>query len=299
MAGSKRPVVIGLEDSPEGRDALALGGALAAALGARPLLATAVALEGARGERELDPAAGAEPAPVLESARERLADLDPETRALASGSAAHALHDLAERESALAVVLGSTARGPLGRVLPGSTAVRLLHGSPSAVAVAARGLAHTDPLRLLHIAVAFDGSPESSVALQAGIGLAERCNAALAVFVVCEPVGFGAASTPAATPTVEQRTHHEREARRTLDHGLSRVPGDLPVTGRVLEGEAGGALVDVSADFDLIVVGSRAHGPLRRTLLGSTSRRLLNGAGCSVLALPRGVPAGDFTGQDS
>jgi hypothetical protein len=44
----------------------------------------------------------------------------------------------------------------------------------------------------------------------------------------------------------------------------------------------------VSEDFDLIVVGSRGYGPLRRTILGSTSRRLFGGSRCSVLAVPRG-----------
>lgn len=292
---ARESVLIGLEDTEEGRDALALGAALAEALGARALLASSVALAAeVLSERELDLAARAGAAELFDSAREQLSGLEVETRALGSGSAAHALHDVAADESPLALVLGSTDRGPIGRVLPGSTAVRLLQGSPCAVAVAARGLAAAGPLRLLHIAVAFHGSPESSVALAAAIGLAERSNAALAVFTVCEPAGYGTATLPAAAPTVEQRAHREREARRVLDAGLSRVPPDLPVSGRVLEGEPGGALIDVSADYDLLVVGSRDHGPLRRTLLGSTSRRLFNGAGCSVMALPRGVEADRF-----
>jgi hypothetical protein len=40
-------------------------------------------------------------------------------------------------------------------------------------------------------------------------------------------------------------------------------------------------------------VGSRSHGPLRRLILGSTSRRLVREAACPVLVLPRGawIPA--------
>jgi nucleotide-binding universal stress UspA family protein len=286
----ERSIVIGLEDSDEGRDALALGAALAEALDARPLAATAVAPSKDGPEQ----AAGAETAELFEQARSRLENLDPEPRAIASSSAAHALHDLAESESALALVLGSTHRGPLGRVLPGSTAERLLHGAPCGVAVAARGLATNEPVRLLHIAVAFDGTAEASVALRVGVGLAQRCNAALAVFTVTEPAGFGAAATPAGAPTAEQQTRREQQVRETLDAGLSRVPPDLPVTGRLLHGDPESALIDVSADHDLMVVGSRGHGPVHRTLLGSTTRRLFNGAHCSILALPRGVEADPY-----
>lgn len=292
---AERSIVIGLEESDEGRDALALGAALAKALGARPLPATAVELHsGTLTEDEERQAIEAETAELFEEARERLSDLDPDPRGMASSSAARALHDLAEAESALTLVLGSTHRGPLGRVLPGSTAERLLHGAPCGVAVAARGLAGDEPARLLHIAVAFDGSPEAAVALQVGVGLAQRCNAALAVFTVTEPAGYGTAATPAAAPTAEQQTHRERQVRETLDSGLTRVPPDLPVTGQLLHGDPESALIDVSPDHDLLVVGSRGHGPLRRTLLGSTTRRLFNGAHCSVLALPRGAEADPY-----
>ena len=40
------------------------------------------------------------------------------------------------------IVVGSTHTGRAGRVLPGSTAERLLHGSPCPVAVAPKGYAH-------------------------------------------------------------------------------------------------------------------------------------------------------------
>lgn len=287
-----RSIVIGLEDSAEGRDALELGAALAEALGARPLPAMAVELPGgALAEDAQRRAVEAKTSELFEEAHERLSSLDPDPRGIVSSSAARALHDLAESESALALVLGSTHRGPLGRVLPGSTAERLLHGAPCGVAVAARGLAAGGPARLLHIAVAFDGSAEAAVALRVGVGLAQRCNAALAVFTVTEPVRFGAAATPAGAPTAEQQASRERRVRETLDAGLSRVPPDLPVTGQLLQGDPESALIDVSADHDLLVVGSRGHGPLRRTLLGSTTRRLFNGAHCSVLALPRGAEA--------
>jgi nucleotide-binding universal stress UspA family protein len=57
----------------------------------------------------------------------------------------------------------------------------------------------------------------------------------------------------------------------------------------VLTGDAGSQLAEVSGDFDLMVTGSRAYGPLRRTLLGSTTRKLIRASACPVLVLPRGL----------
>src|SRR5204863_8181159 len=62
-----------------------------------------------------------------------LKDIAPEridARAGARHSAAHPLHDVAPAEQAAIVVVGSTHTGHLGRVVPGATAERLLHGSP-------------------------------------------------------------------------------------------------------------------------------------------------------------------------
>jgi nucleotide-binding universal stress UspA family protein len=58
-----------------------------------------------------------------------------ECRELASRSAARALHEAAEADDAGLLVVGSTSRGTLGRVLPGSTAERLMHGAPCPIAV--------------------------------------------------------------------------------------------------------------------------------------------------------------------
>ena len=38
-----------------------------------------------------------------------------------------------------------------------------------------------------------------------------------------------------------------------------------------------------------MVAGSRSWGPLKRTMLGSTTRKLIRSCSCPVLVLPRGV----------
>lgn len=70
----------------------------------------------------------------LRAGLEGVADERLAARTVGRYSAAHALHTVAESEQAAIDVVGSTHTGPLGRVLPGSTGERLLHGAPCAVA---------------------------------------------------------------------------------------------------------------------------------------------------------------------
>jgi nucleotide-binding universal stress UspA family protein len=80
----------------------------------------------------------------------------------------------------------------------------------------------------------------------------------------------------------------EREQKqRVLDLALGRVPPNLPSHAELRSGSAGAVLAEASADFDLLVAGSRGYGPLKRTMLGTATRELLDGAHCPVLILPR------------
>jgi nucleotide-binding universal stress UspA family protein len=49
-------------------------------------------------------------------------------------------------------------------------------------------------------------------------------------------------------------------------------------------------LVAASHELDLLVLGSRGYGPLRRLLLGRVGSGVLRGAACPVLAIPRCAP---------
>ena len=74
---------------------------------------------------------------------------------------------------------------------------------------------------------------------------------------------------------------------------------ELPgVDGRAVLGLTGEELAAFGEEVDILVVGSRSHGPLRRLVLGSTSDYLERHARCSLLVLPRpGAdrgPAGDL-----
>jgi universal stress protein family protein len=51
-------------------------------------------------------------------------------------------------------------------------------------------------------------------------------------------------------------------------------------------------LVELSATVDLLVLGSRAWGPVRRTVIGSTAAHLMRKSHCPLLVLPRGAATG-------
>lgn len=121
--------------------------------------------------------------------------------------------------------------------------------------------------------------------------LADACGATLHVLHVIErvpaampgPNGGGIALTvpgPEALAAAQDAT-----ARFIRDH-----VGDLdvPVVTRVLEGAPYVQIARYAADasIDLIVIGTHAHGVVKRIFLGSTSKAVLEHAPCPVLMVP-------------
>ncbi len=170
------------------------------------------------------------------------AEIDARLRSIEAGSVGRGLHELADREDVDLLVLGSCRRGPLGRVLVGDDTSGALHAARRAVAVAPAGYARKrGPIR--EIGVGYDGSPESSDALDRARQLAGDLDATL------------------STLEVARATHTRAETAEGLAH--------------------------FSASLDLLVVGSRRHGAIRRFIHGSTSSRLAGTARCPLLVFPR------------
>lgn len=86
-------------------------------------------------------------------------------------SAGLALHEAAIELDAAAIVVGSSHRGPIGRVLAGNVATSLLHGTPCPVAIAPRGY-DKRPEGPWRIGVGFLDTPEGRAALSAADGIA-------------------------------------------------------------------------------------------------------------------------------
>jgi nucleotide-binding universal stress UspA family protein len=284
-AGFSR-VLVGFDGSDGGRDALSLARVLASPVGAE-VLAVSVIPYGPFpvGFVPLEDEAARDAAPLFDEAREALTGLEVETQAFGGGSPAWVMSDYAERGEVDLIVVGSPHRGTLGRVFLGSVAAALLHGAVCPVAVAPLGYAKQDhdlPIRL--IAVAYDGTRESKVALHRAEALALATGASLRLLTVVRPAR--ATTVPGATGYVPAVPP---EPEKVLSSGMRSVGPKIHVEGLRLDGPPAATLAAACEDdVDLIVAGSRGYGPALRVILGSVSTELARIAPCPVLVTPRG-----------
>jgi nucleotide-binding universal stress UspA family protein len=286
-------IVIGFDGSDCGEDALALGLVLCRATGASPVVAVVYPEQYPIGVGRVDAEWVAyleeRAEELLQRARRVLGDgVAADYRTVSAASESRGLHELAEREQAEVVVIGSTHRGPLGRTYPGSTGDRLLQGSAWPVAVAPRGLREDPPPALRTIAVAFLDTPEAHAALDFAAALAQRSGARLRLLSVLPSRAEVFAPVVGRDAEAAFASRAREVFQAALDHALAGLGGRVEATGELLEGDVVDALATLDRrDADLLVCGSRGYGPIRRVLLGGVSSRLLRRAACPLLVVPR------------
>lgn len=282
-------IITGYADTPGGRDALALGVALADATpGAELVVAAAYGYN--------PPVEAAPPQGWRKDLRDRADATLDSARALLDGrpgtsitpccgiSPADALHRLADELHAEAIVVGVSHERGAGRILHGSVTEQTLHGAGTAVAVAPAGYADGPDRRIRTVVAAHNGSPESERALQAAADLARAAGAGLKIVGVVEP--NGAWYIAYLGPVAEQELHEH--VRERLHAAGRRVGEGLAVQIHLASAaDPARAIAEAADDADLLVLGSRGHGPLRRLLLGSVSSRLVREPPCPLLVLPR------------
>lgn len=196
---------------------------------------------------------------------------------------ARALQRVIDAEHAGLAVVGSTTRGVVGRVAPGTTAQRMINGCACPVVVVPHG--HGPPPRLSVIGVGFVPTPEGHRALRAAATVAQMAGADLRVLTVVKP-GLSADASAGPTRDTVERSRAHVEA--TLTDAIADLAHDVKADGEVMVDDPADALVSVSRNVDLLVMGSRGYGPGLAVLLGGVSRRITMAAGCPVLVIPRG-----------
>jgi nucleotide-binding universal stress UspA family protein len=140
------------------------------------------------------------------------------------------------------------------------------------------------PLRT--VGVGFDRGPEGWNALQRAAQLAAAAGAQLRIMLVLEPLtAFPATAALTDELAVDRRSLAEIELRRAAESVSQRL---RPET-RLLRGDPIGRLDIEAHDVDLLVLGSRDYGPVRRVLLGSVSTALVRSAASPVMVVPRSV----------
>jgi nucleotide-binding universal stress UspA family protein len=204
-------------------------------------------------------------------------------RAIGGGHEAGGMKELAEAEGIDLIIVGSTHRGRLGSVFPGSVGERVLEGARCAVAIAPRGLADRD-FSIETVAVGYDGSRASATALQLAGGLAERTGASLLILGAVE-ISLGLAGFETRQPKGFQQAQMERHLQRALES----VPSRVPTESRLLHGEPAEMIVEAANEVDLLVLGSQgSYGLIPRLTLGSVGTAAVRGAPSPTLITPTG-----------
>jgi nucleotide-binding universal stress UspA family protein len=253
------PVLVGYDGSATARDALRLGAGLARAL--------AAGLEVVHVEPAAARAAGVLGEARLHEARNVLGDPARTTYAtILAPSPATGLVRHATLCGARLVVVGSSARGAIGRALAGSVAQELMTIAPCPVATAPRGFAEGGHQTAGRVLVAWDDTPESEAALAAAVDIARRTDAPLELVEVVAP-GEGKAAGERLDAVVASLGAPGMTARSVL----TGAPSDL---------------LGVLRPSDLLVLGSPRYGPLLRRLLGRADHPADPGYS-PVLVVPR------------
>jgi nucleotide-binding universal stress UspA family protein len=289
-----RTIVAGCNGRERGRGAVSLAHAISQATGGRlllvgvhhnPPLPFPTSYEDQREGLEHD----------LRAVRDELA---PEAiiQVHADMSPAHALRHVARFEHADLLVVGSRHRRRMQHIVESDHAMQVLHGARCAVAVA------PDPLptrpELHRIGVGIDATAEASLALDMACDLARATGARLSLIVVADdrlPAWTADTLTAAYGESLQDVIDSRVEAARALLAERRAHCEGIVTEGEVLVGNPAGELILASEDLELLVLGSRRWGPVKRLALGSTSERVIRHTACPVLVPPRtdqelGVP---------
>jgi nucleotide-binding universal stress UspA family protein len=271
-----RHVIVGVDGGPTGRDAIAVAKLLVAP-DSRVVLAHVYELTPQRGASGAYGVAENEGSRRLLEQEREATGVAAELTSLTASSVGRGLHYLAETTDADLLTVGSSARSFAGRVLVGDITRASLIGAPCAVAVAPLEYAEEDGA-IAQIGVGYDGSPESEAALTFARELAAYHGASVSALTVVEPSPYAGLLRGSA-----RREAYETRLQEAKDD-LAALEG---VKGEVAFGLAGEELATFGARVDLLIVGSRGYGPLRRLMLGSTAAHLASNARCPLLVLPR------------
>jgi nucleotide-binding universal stress UspA family protein len=281
-------VLVGVDGRSGGRDAIALARELADPHGR---LVLAKVYDGGKfgGGGGLAVAVEREAAQSMLTRERQAASIEAKTVICFSGDPGKALGEIARQERADLLVVGSSHRGRIGRVLLGDDTIVALTAAPCPVAIAPSGYGAGEH-RLATLGVGYDESVESETALRvarmvaAGHGSKIRLRAVVTRHDVSpeppEPLDFTAATD------------------RVIGETRARLATIQDVDADVVYGDPGESLAALAHDVDLMVVGSRGQGPLGRMMSGSTSMYLARRVSCPLLAVPRRVSEPEPTAPD-
>lgn len=201
-----------------------------------------------------------------------------------SSSPSHGLQTVAERVGADLIVVGSSPKAEAGHTRAGRKARQLMSGGSCAVAVAPDGFRNRPALE--RIGVGIDGSTESRLATEIAVDLSPD-GSELRLIAVAAGFADEWGRWGATYPLAEVAEATRESAQLLLAEMVEVIPDRIRAGKVLLEGTAAIKLAEASADLDLLVLGSRGYGPVKRVLLGSVSADVVNHAASALMVVPR------------
>lgn len=140
------------------------------------------------------------------------------------------------------------------------------------------------------VLVGYDGSATSQLAVAWAVTAAAQRSAPLTIVTTWAvpglPYGMGMGTAP--SPSLEDQA--EQEARLLLDPAVARAreldaTATVPITGLIIDEAPAKALIELSQDAALVVVGTHGRHGLVEALLGSVSRQVMTHAKCPVVVV--------------
>ena len=211
------------------------------------------------------------------------------------GAVPSTLVGLARTYAANLMAVGAHGERAGAHAAMGSTAEQLVSAAEGPVLVVTGAL----PAQRVHLIVAMDGWPVDAEALRWASLLGPALGAPITVLHVA-PTGIVARAI--ATVTSGARgvdAAAGRSADASPEFWLDRaVEAGVPrerATSEVVTGDAADEIVAMAARTEgaLIVIGRRSAGAVRRAVLGSVTKAVLDRAPCPVLVVPERRPGGD------
>lgn len=220
-------------------------------------------------------------------------ELSVTTRWISAKSVANGLLGLVDETQASMIVIGSGTDVGHGQINIGSTTSRLLHTSPVPVAVATRGLQHSETGRVARVTCAFRDDASSRTTLERTAEICVDTGAALRVATfgvrgrTMYPAGVGGA---AAEEQVLQAWLEQAGGAQTRALAALSASGVRPheVTSVVGSGRSWVTALDSIGweRDDVMVVGSSRETRVERLFLGSSATKIVRHSPVPVIVVP-------------
>jgi len=150
--------------------------------------------------------------------------------------------------------------------------------------------------RVPRLVVGISRSRASWWALAWAVGESRRRGMRLLLVNVLRPSAVPAAYTdqdpsgPPRDPFADQLAYGHALIRTAIDQAVGRMPDDVSARQQVICGRAAAELAKLVRDGDLLVLGCRHRGWLRRLAPGSVARACARRTACPVVIVPEPSP---------